>query len=135
MAGLIYLISLIYLAVANTANLNFGQEVSLFLNTALFLNKWLFLIILTITLAVFLVGIIITLLSIIVGNKRYILDKLSFGLSCSACITLPILFLPIAQGLVYWGNYLMANSITDQGIADPFKFWFGLILTILMIWG
>jgi len=135
MAAFVYLFSLIYLAVANTTNLNFAQEVKLFLDVALVINKWLFLIILFITLVVFLSGIIVTVFSVIVGNKKYIWDKLSFGLSCSTCITLPIIFLPIAQGLIYWANYLMANSIASQGIINPFKFWFGLILTILMIWG
>jgi hypothetical protein len=29
----------------------------------------------------------------------------------------------------------MANSFGAIGIIDPFKFWFGVVLTILMIWG
>lgn len=135
MAGLVYIISLIYVAVINTAGLDFTQEADLFLETALKINKWLFLLTLSVTLAVFLIGLITTFIFIAAGSKKFIWDKLSFGLSCSGCITLSIIFLPLVQGLVYWANYLMASSFDSTGITDPFKFWLGLILTVLMIWG
>lgn len=135
MAGLVYLISLIYVAVINTAGLSFTREADLFLETALKINKWLFLLALSVTIAVFLIGLIITFIFIAAGSKRFIWDKLSLGLSCSSCIALSLIFLPVIQGLVYWANYLMASSFGPDGITDPFKFWFGLIITVLMIWG
>ncbi|MFA6214950.1 MAG: hypothetical protein WC768_00090 [Patescibacteria group bacterium] len=135
MAGLVYLFSLIYTAIANTAGLSLNSEIDLFLNTALTLNRWLFFIVLDLAAAIFLVGIIITVISIARGNKKFIWDKFSFGFSCTTCLTLPLLFLPVAQGLVYWANFLMANSFSAAGIIDPFKFWFGLVLTVLLIWG
>ena len=135
MAALVYLFSLIYLALIDTAGLTFQQETDLYLNITLNVNQWLFWLLLGIMIAIFLAGLIFTLVLICLGNKKYVLDRLSLGLSCSSCAALSIVFLPAAQGLIFWGNHLMANAYSGGGIIDPFKFWFGFAITILTIWG
>jgi hypothetical protein len=135
MAALVYLVSLIYLAIASTKGLSWFQEIDLFLNVALNINKWLFLLAIIFIILVFLSGLIFTFILIALGSKRFFWEKLSFGFSCVGCLTSAVIFLPIIQGLVYWANFLMASSLDGTGITDPFKFWFGLGLTVFLLWG
>lgn len=122
MGYLAYIISLIWLATQDTVGLTFNQGAKMFLDKAVIVNKWLFWIILGVYFLIFLVLLILFL------TKRIDRDIISIG----GCQMAFLIFLPIAQGFVWWMSSGMANAFGPDGIIQPVKFWVLVILTILI---
>lgn len=123
MGYLAYIISLIWLASQDTIGLNFNQGTKMFLDKAVIVNKWMFWGIIGLYV---IVGLIILILFLV----KHV-DRSEIGI-LSGCSLIFFIFLPIAQGFVWWMSSGIANSFGPDGIIQPVKFWVLVILTVLI---
>ena len=123
MGYLAYIIALIWTAFQNTTGMTFNQGVKMFLDQAVVVNKWMFWIIV----GIYVVVLLIALLMLLFGG-----DLASYAGALGGCYVAIMIFVPIAQGIVWWISAGMARAFGPTGITDPIKFWIFVALTLLL---